>query len=519
MSGNLSRDHRVSGIAVRGRNGIVAAQNQAAADVGAEVLAAGGNAVDAAVATGFALAALEPWMSGLGGGGYLVMMRPGERNAQVVDGGLIAAAALDPADYPLHASGRGGDLFDWPPVLDDRNLKGYSAIAVPGEVAALALAHERFGTMPWRELLEPAIALARRGVDVDWFTSLLITTVAPVLAEFPASREAFLAQGFPVAPAPDGGPSYRRIAPLAATLERLAAAGGEDFYRGDIAALLLADLAEGGSKIRAADLARYRAQVRPALAFAYKDAIIHAVPGLTGGPTLQAALATLDGRLKGARPDAAAYAAYATALRSAYAERFATMGDSQGRSCTTHLSVVDKDGTLVALTLTLLSLFGSKVVLPKSGVLMNNGVMWFDTRPGRPNSMAPGKRPLANMCPVLASRDGQPFLALGASGGRRITPALLQILSFLLDFRLDLEEAFHQPRIDVSGEGPASFDESLPPEVAAALSALGPAIALPRVPYPVNFAWPTAVLRQSDGIGLGIGEPSVPHASASVARA
>lgn len=515
MSGNLSRNWHSHGTAARGRDGVVAAQNQAAADVGAEILRAGGNAVDAAVATGFALAALEPWMSGLGGGGYLVVMEKGAREAQAVDGGLVAAEALDPADYPLDASGKGGDLFDWPPVREDRNLVGYSSIAVPGEVAALGLAHERFGTLPWRDLLAPAIGLARRGVEVDWFSSLLIASGAPALSRFPASRAAFLPQGF--APGPAETSTFLPIPGLTSTLEQLAAAGPEDFYRGDLASLLAADLAAGGSKIAKDDLARYRAGQVATLAVPYRGATIHAMPGLTGGPTLGRALGLLQGRLEGRAPDAAAYAAYAGVLRTAYEERFATMGASGGNSCTTHVSVMDRHGRFVSLTLTLLSLFGSKVVLPRSGVLMNNGIMWFDTRPGRPNSLAAGKRPLANMCPVVASRDGQPFLSLGASGGRRITPALLQILSFLLDFGLDLERALHLPRLDQSGEGPATYDPSLPAGIVAALKAQGVAEARPRVPYPANFAWPTAVLLQENGEGLGLGEPSIPHASASAA--
>ena len=153
-------------------------------------------------------------------------------------------------------------------------------------------------------------------------------------------------------------------------------------------------------------------------------------------------------------PDARAYAVWAEALRAAYEERLARMGDVDDRrdsACTTHLCVVDRGGTMVSLTQTLLSPFGSKILSPSTGILLNNGVMWFDPRPGRANSMAPRKRPLSNMCPVIATRERAPWLALGASGGRRILPAVLQIGSMLADCGLDLESAFHTPRIDVSG--------------------------------------------------------------------
>ncbi len=126
---------------------------------------------------------------------------------------------------------------------------------------------------------------------------------------------------------------------------------------------------------------------------------------------------------------------------------------------------------MVSLTQTLLSAFGSKILSPRTGILLNNGVMWFDPRPGGPNSLAPGKRPLSNMCPVIATRDGAPWLTIGASGGRRIMPAVMQIASMLIDGRLDLETAFHLPRIDVSGGPAVGADRRLPPEIIAALEA------------------------------------------------
>ena len=148
--------------------------------------------------------------------------------------------------------------------------------------------------------------------------------------------------------------------------------------------------------------------------------------------------------------------------------------DRRDPSTTTHLNVVDRHGNMVALTQTLLSVFGSKVVLPSTGILMNNGIMWFDPRPGSPNCLAPGKRPLTNMCPVIARRRGKPWFAIGASGGRKIFPAVLQIASFLIDHGMTLEDAFHQPRIDASeaeyvalrsapaGNGAQSAGEEIP---------------------------------------------------------
>ena len=187
-----------------------------------------------------------------------------------------------------------------------------------------------------------------------------------------------------------------------------------------------------------------------------------ATPELTAGPTLAHTLRQLQQSLQPARggPDAAAYAAYATALQTAYRERLKDMGDADGRralgaeamapACTTHFSAVDRDGNMAAVTQTLLSGFGSRFVCPQTGITMNNGIMWFDPRPGTPNSLAPGKRCLTNYTPVLAQAADGRRVAVGASGGRRILPAVTQLLSFVMDYGMDLDATIHQPRIDAS---------------------------------------------------------------------
>ena len=203
------------------------------------------------------------------------------------------------------------------------------------------------------------------------------------------------------------------------------------------------------------------------------------MPGLSGGPSLLEALDLLAPRTGwGERPDARAALAYARAAREAYRRRLTGMGHaglSRDPGCTSHVSVVDAQGNMVSLTNTLLSRFGSKVVLPQAGILMNNGMMWFDPRPGQPNSMAGGARPLANMCPLILGRDGRPELAIGAAGGRSIFPALLQLISYLVDYGMTLEEAFHTPRIDASTPT-IKVNAAAAPDVAAAVG--------PRLPGP-----------------------------------
>ena len=281
-------------------------------------------------------------------------------------------------------------------------------------------------------------------------------------------------------------------------MRRLVDAGPRDFYEGEIANSIIRDLQAMGGNLSAADLKNFHARLVDPIETEYGNAQLALAPQLTAGPTMLRALAPLrDLRFQPGAPGPDAFVAYAAALRSAYAERLTSMGensDHRDPSTTTHLNVIDRDGNMVALTQTLLSVFGSKVVLPSSGVLMNNGVMWFDPRPGSPNCLAPGKRALSNMCPVIARRDGKPWFAIGASGGRKILPAVYQISSFLIDHGMTLEDAFHHPRIDASGGETVGADPRHSAATLAALNAKFPVNLTELVVYPTNFACPSAVL-------------------------
>ena len=502
--------------AVLSERGIVVAQHARAATAGAEILAAGGNAVDAAVATALALGTREPWMSGIGGVGLLVFGEAATGRVSVVDFAATAPLALDPGRYKL-MGGVSAELFGWPLVEGDRNLRGYESICVPGSVAGLALALERFGRMSWREVMAPALALAEEGLPVDWHTAFSIALSAADLARFAGSRAVFLPEGLPPVPPPEGVPRRLPLGALAATYRRLAEAGPRDFYEGELAQAILADLAEGGSVLAAADFRHYRAEIVEPLAFDYRGVRFHAAPGLTGGATFARAMRALDARLPGAAlgyPDADSFIAYAEALREAFAHRFAALGHAMpAASNTTHLSVVDRAGNMVALTNTLLSRFGSKVVLPRTGIVMNNGLLWFDPRPGQANSLAAGKRPLANMCPVLGSLAGAPLLALGACGGRRIIPAVTQLASFLVDFGMSLETAFTTPRLDASGAS-VICDQRLGTDIIAALGQRFPVEVVEEAVYPSLFAIPSAVIREAAGRNCGMTHVFSPAAAA-----
>ena len=511
MSRAASRTQRVTKPAVRSDKGIVTSQNRIASEIGANVMRQGGNAVDAAIATSFALGVVEPWMSGIGGGGYMIIRRANEKNAQVVDFGMRAPSDLRVSDYPV-TGGKAGDLFPWPMVKDDANVFGAKAVAMPGIVAGMGAAHEAFGSMPWADLLAPAVAEAEDGLLVDWYAQLIIAGSAKGLAQFPASKATFLdVDGFPKSSAWTAlGQTKCEMGSLAKTLATIAYAGPDAFYRGDLAKSIVADLQAAGGRHRLADFENYRAEIVPASEFEYKGHKIFGTPHMTAGPTLERVFELLSKQTpKDSKPSAQDMATYDTVIRQANRERLETMGDvshEPAPSCTTHFNVVDEEGTMVSVTQTLLSIFGSRMTLPSSGILMNNGIMWFDPEPGKPNSIAAGKRCLANMCPTLLERaDGARF-GLGAAGGRKIMPAVAQLASYLLDYGMDIEEAMHMPKIDVSLAETTIADEALPQATKDALQELIPSTTFAlRSAYPFNFACPS-IVAHTHGQNQGVTE-------------
>jgi len=512
----LTQNWEIRKPSVSSKGGIVVAQSRAAAEVGAEILAAGGTAVDAAVAAALAGAAAEPWSSGLGGIGHLVVHRADSRHAEAIDFGPVAPRGLDPAAYPLSDAMR-TELFTWPQsIVGDRNIHGPLAFTIPSAVRGYEVAVERYGRMPWRELAAPAAALARRGLPIDWYTTLKVANAAAELRRYDESRRVWLPDGLPPVCPSDGDLSYLSLGRLADTFDRLAEAGPEDFYHGDIARSIAADGRAAEGFLSAEDLANCRARVVPSLAIPYRGVMVHTAPGLTAGPTLARVLDRLAGQRFGAAADAAFFEALIEALRAAYADRLEHSGDAEAGAptSTTHITAIDRHGTIVSLTTTLLSLFGSYFVLPGTGILMNNGLMWFDPRPGQPNSIAPGKRALTNMCPVVVARDGRPWFGLGASGGRRILAAVSQIASFVVDFGLDPVEAAHHPRIDVSGSDRIAVDRRLPAAILEALMAKPGAALVEHGVYPARFACPNLVLHGADGLNAGISDVMSPWSAA-----
>lgn len=484
------------------RHGVVASQHKLASRAGAEILAAGGDAIDAAVAVSFALGVVEPWMSGILGGGMMTVWRNAkcrtERGAECIEFGMRAPLALDPADYPLDPDRSGARLSPWPAVVGDRNIYGATAIGVPGVVAGMDAAHRSWGRLPWADVVQPARQLAREGLRLDWFASMMIAYASRSLARDPDAADLFLEDGqWPNIGgwSPNG---QRRLdqSRLADTLDRIAHAGAGDFYRGDLARTIVKDVQDKGGCLSDHDLSAYSAKRVPPLSFGYRNARVHVPAGLCVGPDLKTALEHCEAAFTpGSDAGAARFVALADALAHAQRDRLAHAGHAAGQpeTCTTAFCVVDKDGNMVSVTQTLLSVFGAHTLSASTGSLMNNAIMWFEPVQGRPNALQAGRDCLMNICPTIIEAPGGRY-GLSASGGRKILSCIANLTSSIVDEDMSLEEAFHAPRIDMSAVELPVIDLRLADAAKRALRARWPGAQYGRRgSYPYLFGVPAGV--------------------------
>jgi gamma-glutamyltranspeptidase / glutathione hydrolase len=500
--------------------GMVATTDRVASEIGAEVLRRGGNAVDAAVATHFALAVVNPEAGNIGGGGFLVV--------RMTDG---TTASLDFREAaPMRAT---RDMYlDAQGDLTDRSLVGHLAAGVPGSVAGMWEAHRRFGSLPWADLVQPAVNLAE-GIVVHERLAQSLQSYEARLRRFPATEAAFLPGGR----APRVGDRLVQR-DLAETLRRVARDGRDGFYAGRTAELIEAEMRRGGGLIDRADLRRYQAIWRDPVVFPYRGhQVISMPPPSSGGATLALILNILEGYdLRSLGYLSARHAhLFTEATRLAYVDRNAYLADPDfvtqplprmasdeyaaqrrgtirldraspstavepglgpvpgGRAGgrpepehTTHYSVVDGSGNAVAVTTTINSLYGNLVTVTGAGFLLNNEMDDFAAKPGTPNqfglvqgeanAIEPGKRMLSAMTPtIVLGPDGRVRLVTGTPGGSTIITTVAQVVSNVVDFDMDLGSATAAPRLhhqhlpDV-----LRFERrGLRPEVVSALRALG----------------------------------------------
>jgi len=480
---------------VHQKHAVVVSVHQEASKAGAAIMRRGGNAVDAAVATGFALAAVHPAAGNIGGGGFmLVRMANGETHF------------LDYREKAPAAATRNMYLDEKGNVIPDASLVGYKAVGVPGAVAGLVYAQKKWGKLPLRTVMEPAIRLARDGVRLTYEEAQSLHEKH--LADFPESKRIFQRNGHYYEP----GDLF--IQPeLARTLARIAA-NPDDFYKGALARQLAADMKEHGGLITAQDMADYEVKERQPIRGSYRGyEVISAPPPSSGGVTLLEALNILEGYNLSGLGNRSADSIHLTAeaFRRAFYDRAEFLGDpdfsqlpvpqlidkryaAAWRSSldmmrssiskelrrpsgfgdldrqaathnpyvgpepenTTHYSVVDPQGNAVAVTTTLNESFGARVVAGKLGFLLNDEMDDFTSKPGVPNgygliqgeanSIGPGKRPLSAMAPTIVLKDGKLLLVLGSPGGPRIITTVANILMGVVDYGLDIQAAVNAPR-------------------------------------------------------------------------
>ncbi|MCO5216849.1 MAG: gamma-glutamyltransferase [Thermomicrobiales bacterium] len=551
--------HRISPTSKRG---MVAAKMPQAARIGADIIARGGNAIDAAVATAFAVGVCEPWMNGIGGGGYLVAWLAKEQRAITIDFAMQAPAGATETMYPMsdEVSADAG-FFGWPTTKGNRHVMGPHSIAVPGTVAGLSLALREYGTISLADAMAPGIALAEDGFPVTWHTTQLLAKSLVAIRAYPDTARTFLnANGDAPFTSEQPTPAWIRQPELAQTLRLIAAGGPDAFYRGEIADKIAAHLEAEGTVFSRDDMANYEAHIVEPNIAEYHDHTVYTTTGGSGGTSLTQALMALNlldsGTVDGRTPEQ--WHGMAHCFRQAFADRFTYLADPNfvhvpiaamvspeyarvttaalGENATTptpgsrevlgvqhqlqasvpeymkdgsttHLSVMDGEGNAVSITQTLLSLFGSFVTIPGTGILMNNGMMWFDPEPGRPNSIAGGKRPLSNMAPAVIVRDGTAIASLGASGGRKIMNCNAQLIMNLVDGDMSAQTAIDAPRIDCSTRE-VLVSTRLDSDTRTALEDKGYSLGLRHEALLTgDFSSPTAIRRSADGTLDGGADP------------
>jgi gamma-glutamyltranspeptidase/glutathione hydrolase len=466
---------------VRARQAMVVSREDHATQAGLRILQQGGNAIDAAVAVGFALAVTYPSAGNLGGGGFM-LIRFADGRSTFLDFRERAPEAAS-RDMYLDAAGK--------PTEDSRT--GYRASGVPGTVRGLEYAHRKYGRKGWAGLVQPAVELARQGFPVSWGLSQSLR--AKKLAQFAASRRIFQGDGryFEM--------GEKLVQPeLGATLARIARHGAKDFYEGETARRLAEDMASNGGLITLADLRQYQAVERTPLRGSHRGyELLTAPPPSSGGVGVLHMLQVLDGTVyeKSGAGSAAATHYVAEAMKRFFADRARYFGDpdfvkvpvptlvsrryaearrgsirpdratpsaeisagpapADETSETTHYSVVDAEGTAVAVTYTLNGSYGSGVTASGLGFLLNNEMDDFTAKPGVPNeygllqgeanAIQPRKRPLSSMTPTIVTREGQLYLVLGSPGGPTIINTVLLVLLNILDFGMDVQQAVDWPR-------------------------------------------------------------------------
>lgn len=470
---------------VRAKKAMVVAADPIAARVGLRILQQGGNAIDAAVAVGFALAVTYPGAGNLGGGGFMVM-RFADGKVRTLDY-REAAPATATRDMFLDKNGN---------FLEEKSRRGHLACGIPGSVAGMVYAQRRYGKLTRAQVMKPAIDLAEKGFPLHYRLADDLERMIPEFSKYRSSMKLFTKKGKPF----KEGDKFRQP-DLGKTLRRIKEKGRDGFYKGETAKLIVAEMKRGGGLITMKDLEDYGSVIRDPVYGTYRGyEIISMGPTSSGGVALVQLLNILEGYnlVQYGWNSSKTVHRLAEAMRRVYADRAEFLGDpdfvkipvpwltskeyaarrratidstkatpssmvSHGvqplpeKDHTTHFSVVDKQGNCVSVTTTLNDAFGSKVVVSGAGFLLNDEMDDFSAKPGTPNvyglignsanEIAPGKRMLSSMTPTIVLKDGKPFMIIGSPGGSTIMTTVLQVIVNVVDFKMTIQEAIDAPRV------------------------------------------------------------------------
>ncbi len=498
---------KVAGVSSRG---VVTSQHYVAAEAGAAVLRAGGNAVDAAVTAAFTLQTVEPWMTSLAACGYMLIAQPDGTVETIEFTGRVPSSF----DIDFYRPDPGIKTFiGHPASVENRNVDGFTAAVVPGCVRGFAQALKRHGTIGFADALAPAIARAKQGLVVDWHTTLAIAIAASGLADDEGARTVFLPGGHP----PEPGIVLPTPA-LFDTLQTLAAEGPDALYGGSIGQRLIADLQAGGSFMTLDDLADYEALIYPARSMTLQDKIVH-VPGETSaGQRLFDALSFFDEKRGPGPVDGDFFATMSQALWESFGahRRRLNPAETTNKTSTTQVNAVDGEGRMVAITFTLLNRFGARALSPSTGILLNNGMSWFDPTPGRANSLVPKAYAPSNMCPVILTDKNGTFAAYGAAGGNQIVPALTQLTGMIVHAGMDVEDAMNTPRMTTGPHNDIIVNVDMPADHVEALERIGKIRPAAQTVFPRPFAAPGMIGRRN-GEFVGMPDTTYPAAFAATA--
>lgn len=495
--------------AARSEKGVVTSQHYVAAEAGAKVLASGGNAVDAAVTAAFVLQTVEPWMSGLAGCGYMMIMQP-DGQTEVVEFTGRVPSHFDEDYYrpdPVMKT-----FIGHPASIENRNETGFSSAVIPGCIRGFYEALKKHGTIGFDKALQPAIDQARKGLVVDWHTTLTIAMAQSDLAADEGTNAIFLPNGH----APEPG-QILPLTQLSKTLEILADEGPDAFYGGQIGERLIEDLKKGNSFITLDDLADYQAQIYPARRSDIQGKRVYVAGETSAGQRLLDSLKFFDDKHGAGPVGPEMFVILANGLWEAFSAHKKRLNPAEktNKTSTTHINAVDAHGRMVAITFTLLNRFGARALSPKTGILLNNGMSWFDPTPGRANSLRPNAYAPSNMCPVAIADHSKSFAVLGAAGGNQIVPTLAQLSAFLLHAGLDAEEAMNIPRMSTGPTRDIAVNIDMPADIIAALAAIGTIKPSQQTVFPRPFASPGIVSRNSN-LFIGMPDTTYPPAFATV---